>query len=61
MVGEHAPLPGPGATGHAHVAFKIGDSDDEFRSVTAELDAAGIAIPYEADRAFTNGDRDGTL
>jgi catechol 2,3-dioxygenase len=52
-VGEHAPAPDPHATGLAHVAFKIGDSLDEFRSVKTELDAAGIAILYEADRAFT--------
>jgi hypothetical protein len=49
-VGEHAPAPDPHATGLAHVAFKIGDSLDEFRSVKTELDAAGIAILYEADR-----------
>jgi catechol 2,3-dioxygenase len=52
-VGEDAPLPDPDATGLAHVAFKIGDSIDEFRSVKTELDAAGITILYEADRVFT--------
>jgi catechol 2,3-dioxygenase len=52
-VGEDASSPDPAATGLAHVAFKIGDSLDELRSVKAELDAAGIAILYEADRPFT--------
>jgi catechol 2,3-dioxygenase len=52
-VGEDAPVPDPATTGLAHVAFKIGDSLDELRSVKAELRAAGIAILYEADRAFT--------
>jgi Predicted ring-cleavage extradiol dioxygenase len=52
-VDEHAPSPDKDATGLAHVAFKIGDSIDEFRSVKTELDAAGIAILYEADRAYT--------
>ncbi len=52
-VGEHAPSPDHHAVGLAHVAFKIGDSIDEFRSVKTDLDATGIAILYEADRAFT--------
>ena len=52
-VGEHAPSPDPLATGLGHVAFKIGDSLDEFRSVNRELDAAGITILTEADREFT--------
>ena len=52
-VDERAPSPDPNALGLAHVAFKIGDSIDEFHSVKRELDATGIAILYEADRAFT--------
>jgi catechol 2,3-dioxygenase len=52
-VGDAAPSPHPGGTGLAHVAFKVGDSLDEFRRVEAVLDAAGIAALYEADRAFT--------
>ncbi len=52
-VGDAAPSPHPGGTGLAHVAFKVGDSLDEFRRVKAVLDAAGIAALYEADRAFT--------
>ncbi len=52
-VGDAAPPPHAGGTGLAHVAFKIGDSLDEFRRVEAVLDAAGIATLYVADRAFT--------
>jgi catechol 2,3-dioxygenase len=52
-VGEHAPSPDPTATGLSHIAFKIGDSLEELCSVKSDLDAAGIAILYAADRAFT--------
>jgi catechol 2,3-dioxygenase len=52
-VGEDAPASDPATTGLACVAFEIGDSLDELRSVKAELDAAGITILYEADRPFT--------
>jgi len=52
-VGDAAPSPHPAATGLSHVAFKVGDSLDEFRRVEAALDAAGVAALYEADRAFT--------
>src|SRR3954463_3697419 len=52
-VGDAAPSPDAAGTGLAHVAFKVGDSLDEFRRVEAVLDAAGIATLYEADRAFT--------
>jgi len=52
-VGAHAPTPDPTATGLAYVAFKIGDTYEEFSSMKADLDAAGFQILYEADRAFT--------
>jgi catechol 2,3-dioxygenase len=52
-VGAHAPTPDPTATGLAHVAFKIGDTYDQFSSMKADLDAEGVPILYEADRAFT--------
>jgi catechol-2,3-dioxygenase len=35
------------------VAFKVGDSLGELDSVRSELADAGIAIAYEAERAFT--------
>lgn len=52
-VGEHAPSSDPGAIGLGHVAFKIGDSVEDFRSAESDLEAAGIEILYSADRAFT--------
>ena len=52
-IGEHAPTPDPTATRLAHVAFKIGDTDEQFSSMMADLDGEGVPILYEADRAFT--------
>jgi len=52
-VGGSAPTPGPGAIGLAHIAFKVGDSRDELSSVESDLDSAGIAILYKAERSFT--------
>jgi catechol 2,3-dioxygenase len=52
-LGDEATSPAAQATGLAHVAFKIGDSIDEFRSAKTELEATEVEIIYEADRAFT--------
>jgi catechol 2,3-dioxygenase len=52
-VGDQATAPAAHATGLAHVAFKIGNSIDEYQSAKTELEAADIEIIYEADRAFT--------
>src|SRR5947209_193749 len=41
-VGDDAPSTDPRGTGLAHVAFKVGDSLEEFRRVKDVLDAAGI-------------------
>ena len=38
-VGEDAPAPDPSATGLAHVAFKVGDSLDEFDATKRQLEA----------------------
>jgi catechol 2,3-dioxygenase-like lactoylglutathione lyase family enzyme len=43
------------AAGLAHVAFKVGDSLDEFDAVKRELEAAGVVILYELDHADTKG------
>lgn len=51
--GGQAPRPDPAATGLAHVAFKVGDSPEEFDRMKADLDAAGVPVLYEAERAFT--------
>ena len=52
-LGDDAPLPAVRATGLAHVAFKIGDSLDEFCVAKTELEARNVEILYEADRRFT--------
>lgn len=52
-VGAEAPSPAPRAVGLAHVAFEIGDSQEDFASARSHLDAAGITILYTAERAFT--------
>lgn len=52
-VGPDAPSPHPGSTGLAHVAFKIGDSHEDFTSMRSILDSDGIDILYTAERAFT--------
>ncbi len=51
-VREHAPTPDPLTTGLDHVAFKIGDSLEEFSAAKADLEAAGIVL-FEAERTFT--------
>jgi catechol 2,3-dioxygenase len=52
-VGEDAPAPDPSAIGLAHVAFKIGDSVEEYCSAEADLESAQIAVLYTAERTFT--------
>ena len=52
-VGEDAQAPDSGTTGLAHVAFKIGDSLEEYCSAEAHLESAQIAVLYTAERAST--------
>ena len=52
-LGDDAPSPAARATGLAHVAFKIGNSLDEFCLAKTELEAGDVEILYEADRTFT--------
>ena len=52
-VGEDAPAPDSGTIGLAHVAFKIGDSLEEYCSAEAHLESAQIAVLYTAERTFT--------
>jgi catechol 2,3-dioxygenase len=52
-LGDQATSPAAHATGLAHVAFKIGNSIDEYQSAKTDLEAADIEIIYEADRAYT--------
>ena len=52
-VGEDAPVPDSDAIGLAHVAFKVGDSLDEYCAAEAHLEEAQIAVLYAAERTFT--------
>jgi catechol-2,3-dioxygenase len=54
-LGRHGPPPDRHSAGLAHVAFKIGDTLDEFAVVKRELEAAGVVILYELDHGFTKG------
>jgi catechol 2,3-dioxygenase len=52
-LGDEATSSAAQATGLAHVAFKIGDSLQEFQSAKTELEATDVEIIYEANRAYT--------
>lgn len=52
-LGANALAPDPGATGLAHVAFKVGDSREDFDALRSHLDSASIETLYIAERAFT--------
>jgi catechol-2,3-dioxygenase len=52
-VGQDAPAPDSGAIGLAHLAFKIGDSHEEYFSAEADLKSAQITVLYAAERTFT--------
>ena len=54
-LGQHGPSPDRYTAGLAHVAFKVGDSLDEFDAVKRELEAAGVVILFELDHGFTKG------
>ena len=54
-LGQHGPSPDRHTAGLAHVAFKIGDSLDEFDAVKRDLEAAGVVILFELDHRFTKG------
>jgi catechol 2,3-dioxygenase len=48
--GPDAPVDAPGLF---HVAFKVGDSLDQLRSVKAELEATGVTIDMIADHTVS--------
>jgi catechol 2,3-dioxygenase len=54
-LGQHGPSPDRHTAGLAHVAFKIGDSLDEFDAAKRELEAAGVVILFELDHRLTKG------
>jgi catechol-2,3-dioxygenase len=41
--------------GLAHVAFKVGDSIEEFDAVKREIEGAGVVILFELDHADSKG------
>jgi catechol 2,3-dioxygenase len=52
-LGVHAPSPVDGATGLAHVAFKVGSSVQEFGLARRSLELSGSPVLYEAERGFS--------
>jgi len=54
-LGQRGPSPDRHTAGLAHVAFKIGDSLDEFNAAKRELEAAGVVVLFELDHRFTKG------
>ncbi len=54
-LGQHGPPPDRHTAGLAHVAFKVGESLDEFDAVKRDLEAAGVVILFELDHRFTKG------
>lgn len=54
-LGQHGPSPDRNTAGLAHVAFKIGDSLDEFDAAKRNLEAAGAVILFELDHGFSKG------
>lgn len=51
-VASVAPSPMDGATGLAHVAFRVGNSREEFDVARGLLEASGSPVLYEAERSF---------
>ena len=51
-LGSVAPAPAGDATGLAHVAFKVGNSLEEFGLARSLLDESGTSVLYEAQRGF---------
>ena len=54
-LGQHGPSSDRYTAGLAHVAFKVGDSIDEFDAVKRDLEAAGVVILFELDHGFAKG------
>jgi catechol 2,3-dioxygenase len=54
-LGQDGPSPDRHTAGLAHVAFKVGDTLDEFASVERELEAVGVVILFELDHGFAKG------
>jgi catechol 2,3-dioxygenase len=52
-LGSAQPAPAGDATGLAHVAFKVGNSPEEFGLARSLLDESGTQVLYEAQRGFS--------
>jgi catechol-2,3-dioxygenase len=52
---RHGPSPDRYNAGLAHIAFKVGDSLEEFDAVKRELEAAGVVILFELQHACSKG------
>ncbi len=52
-LGPAAPTPEQGATGLAHVAFKVGESVETLSLVRNALNASRTPVLYEAERTFS--------
>lgn len=53
-MGDDAPAADPRGVGLAHVAFKVGDSDEELLAMKAQLDAHGWAVDRAIDHGVTH-------
>ncbi len=53
-VGEDAPKPPRNATGLFHLAFKVGETDEELKEVIAHLEANGVKIDGLADHTVSH-------
>jgi len=54
-LGRDGPSPDRNTAGLAHVAFKVGDSLDEFDAAKSELEAAGVVTLFELRHAHCKG------
>jgi catechol 2,3-dioxygenase-like lactoylglutathione lyase family enzyme len=54
-LGTYGRSPDRYSAGLAHVAFKVGDSLDEFDAVKRELEAAGVVVLFELEHSETKG------
>ena len=52
-VGDDAPVPDSRAVGLAHVAFKVGDSLEDYCAAEAALGSRQITVLYTAERTHT--------
>lgn len=54
-LGKNGPSRDRNTAGLAHVAFKVGDSLEEFDATKRELEAAGVVILFDLQHAHSKG------